>query len=44
MTEKEKRLNGELYVNNGNEDFFKELIEAKEKCFKYNKISHRRIL
>lgn len=39
MTEKEKRLNGELYVNNGNEDFFKELIEAKEKCFKYNNIA-----
>ena len=38
MNEQEKMLAGELYDANYNEELFKQRMQAKELCFKYNKI------
>ena len=38
MTEKEKRSRGELYDANYNPEIGKELLECKDKCFRYNQI------
>ena len=35
MNEKEKMINGYLYFS-GDEDLYKERLEAKDLCFKYN--------
>lgn len=37
MTEKEKKLAGELYDSN-QEEFIKDIYAAQDKCFEYNKI------
>jgi len=39
MTEKEKMLNGELYIPENNETLFKERIKCKTLCHEYNKLS-----
>lgn len=37
MTEKEKMLAGEIYDANYDKDLLKERVDAKNKCFKFNK-------
>ena len=39
MTEKEKMLNGELYMPDNDETLFNERIKCKTLCYKYNNLS-----
>ena len=39
MTEKEKMLNGELYLPENDETLFNERMKCKTLCFKFNNLS-----
>ena len=43
MTEKEKMLNGELYMPENDETLFNERIKCKTLCHKYNNLSPDKI-